>query len=194
MMVWMVSSCMVVVRFNILRTLAIDDRCTLIVFTGLFSAKWWLRYSASMMYGRSLDCVSLSFAHLTKAFHWELNTWLDESLRGSAAIFMTVSGKWCCWSRSRIRAMRLDPKGEGLFGTEGGEGWGCTGTGLRLSAVCEDEGWAEVAEGATGVVKRWGSLWCCGNTWSFGEFWGLLELVGRHKLGLASTAHTLSSR
>ena len=122
------------------------------------------------------------FAHLAKASHWEL-TWLDESLRGSAAISTTASGKLCCRRRSQIRATRLDPKGEGLCGTKGGEGWGCTGTGLRLAAGREDEGWAEVAE--TGVVKRWGSLLCLGNSWSFGGFGGLLELVGRHKLGLS---------
>ena len=36
MILWMVPSCMVVGRFNILRTLTIDNRCSLIVFTCLF--------------------------------------------------------------------------------------------------------------------------------------------------------------
>ena len=39
MMLWMVSSCMAVGGFNILRTLAIDDWCTFLVFACLFSAK-----------------------------------------------------------------------------------------------------------------------------------------------------------
>ena len=184
-MLWMTSSCMAVGGFNIQRTLAIEERCTLIVFTCLFSAKRWIRYSASVRYKRSLDCIPLSCAHLAKAFHWELYTWLDEFLRGSAAICTTVSGKWGCLRRSGE-----EPRSwiqQGLCGTEGGKGWGCTGIGLRLSAVCEDEGWAEVAEGATvetSVEKRWWSLLCCGKTWSFGGFLGLLELVGMHKLSL----------
>ena len=81
MMLWMVSSCMVVGGFDILMTLAIEEQCTLIVFTCLFSAKRWTSYSANVTYERSLDGIPLSFAHLEKAFHWELYTFLDESLR-----------------------------------------------------------------------------------------------------------------
>ena len=132
MMLWMVSSCMGVGGFIILRTLAMEEQCTFIVFTCLFSAKRWTRYSARVMYMRSLDCIPLSLAHLAKAFHWNLYTWLDKSLRGSAAISTTVLGKWCCLRISRIRATRLDPTGEDLCGTKGSECWGCT-WGWRLS-------------------------------------------------------------
>ena len=54
----------------------------------------------------------------------------------------------------------------------------------RWSTVWEDEGWVVVAAVETGAGKWSESLWCRGSPWSSGEFWGLLELEGRHTLGL----------
>ena len=135
-----------------------------------------------------LGLYSFIICPLGKGLPPRIISLLKESQRGSAAMSTTVLVRWCCLGISQIRATRIDPTGEDLCGTEGGEWWGCTGTGLCLSAVSEDEGWGEVAEGATaetGAGKRWGSLWCRGRILSFGGSWELLELEERCKLGLS---------
>ena len=118
MMLWIVSSCSAVGGFNLLRTLAMEALWTLMGFTCLFFVNRWTRYSARVTYERSLDCMPLSLAHLAKFCHWELYKLLDESLKGSAANYTTVSVKWCCLRRTRKRTTRLDPKGE-ICGTGG---------------------------------------------------------------------------
>ena len=115
-MLWMVSSCMAVGIFNILGTLAIEDLWTLRVFTCLFSAKRWARYSASVTYERTV-CL----------YHWP--TWQRPSTESYTRYWISLWGDQspfpllfqesdAVWADpSLIKSTQLYPIGKDLCGT-----------------------------------------------------------------------------
>ena len=146
------------------------------VLTSLFSVNRWTRYSTRVTYERSLDGMPLLLAHLAKAFHWELKTWLEESQRGSAAISATVSGKSCCLRMSRILFTQLDLTGEDLCGTEVVECWGCIGKVLRCSAE-----WRRLSFSSSRCHSRdgcWEAIRITVVSWESLIFWRVLGRMG----------------
>ena len=93
--------------------------------------------------------MPLSLAHLAKAFHWALYTWLEESRNGSVTISTTASGKSCSFKMSLIVSMLLDLTGEAPCETGTVACWARTGKEPCRSAECEDVGWVVVVGGAT---------------------------------------------
>ena len=183
---WRVVSWSVVEGFNSLSTLDIEALWTRMVFTFLFKEKRCTRYSAKVKKDRSFGCRPFSLAQRAKAFQWELYTWLEESLRGSAAISTTVSGILWLFKISRIRATRPDPTVWDLCGIEVVGCWVHTGIVERRSGESWDACSTGAIEGATVVMgvemlSEW--PWCLGISVSSGSFWALWEPGERRKSG-----------
>ena len=129
--------------------------------------------------------MPLLLAQRAKAFQCELNTLLDESRRGSAAISTTVSGRWWRFKTSLISSMRLDPIAWDHGGIEGVWGWGHTGTVRRLGERSKDVcSTGEEVDATVGmdVVMRSGWPWCPEISGFSGEFWEQWELEEMHIL------------
>ena len=185
MTLWRVLSCRAVGGFSNFGTLEIEALWTRIVFTFLFCEKRYTKYSARVIYERSLRRMSLLLAQRAKAFQCELYTLLDESWRGFAAISTTVSGKWWRFKTSLTSSTRLDPIAWDLCGIEGVWGWAHTGTGWRpgegFEDVCSTGEEVDATVGIDVVMQSWWP-WCpeiCGFS---GEFWEQWEPEEMHIL------------
>ena len=187
MTLWRVPSWMAVGGFSYFRTLEIDALWTRTVFTFLFCEKRYTKYSARVIYERSLGRMSLLLAQRAKACQCELYTLLYESLRGFAAISTTVSGKWWLFKTSLIISTRLDPIAWDLCGIEGIWGWAHTGTGWRpgegFEDVCSTGGEVDATVWMDVVMQSWW-LWCPDIFGFSGEFWEQWEPEETHKLVL----------
>ena len=176
---------MAVGGFSNFRTLEIEALCTRIVFTFLFWEKRYTKYFARVINERSFGRMPLLLTQRAKAFHCELYTLLDESRRGSAAISMTVSGKWWRFKTSRISSTPLDPIVWDRGGIEGAGGWAHTETVGCLREGSEDVCSTGAEEGATvgmdvGMRSWW--PWCPGTFGFSGESWEQWEPEEMHTL------------
>ena len=185
MTLWRVLSCRAVGGFSNFRTLDIEALCNRIVFTFLFWEKRYTKYSARVIYERSLGRMPLLLAQRAKAFQCELYTLLDESRRGSAATSTTVSGKWCRFKTSLISSTQLDPIAWDRGGIEGIWSWAHTGTVGRLGERSEDVcSTGEEVDATVGmdVVMQSEWPWCSEISRFSGEFWEQWEPEEMHIL------------